>query len=271
MPANLAALVLSTVLSTEVNRRFTFDGAAADRAREYLQNAGTVAFYAVYGSAVLLLLEQVVGRSDGAAGVARRRGRERRRRAGAVRRCCATGCSAGGTSTRRRRPAQWRCDPLPPPARPARRARRSPARHRRRVRHRGGAVGPAGDGGADRREPGRLGRETRTTGRRRRRRRGGGDDERRTTAAAEATVHRRGATPAPGPRGSATVPPAARVGTFRPRMDIRPPRVGTFAGLTTRGPRASPGRRPAAATGGSAAMFLRRRLPRSAAPCSLAC
>jgi putative flippase GtrA len=43
-----------------VNRRFTFDGAAADRAREYLQNAGTVAFYAVYGSVVLLLLEQVV-------------------------------------------------------------------------------------------------------------------------------------------------------------------------------------------------------------------
>ena len=34
VPANLAALVLSTVLSTEVNRRFTFDGAAADRARE---------------------------------------------------------------------------------------------------------------------------------------------------------------------------------------------------------------------------------------------
>ena len=60
VPANLAALVLSTVLSTEVNRRFTFDGAAADRAREYLQNAGTVAFYAVYGSVVLLLLEQVV-------------------------------------------------------------------------------------------------------------------------------------------------------------------------------------------------------------------
>jgi len=60
VPANLAALVLSTVLSTEVNRRFTFDGAVADRTREYLQNAGTVAFYAVYGSVVLLLLEQVV-------------------------------------------------------------------------------------------------------------------------------------------------------------------------------------------------------------------
>ena len=60
VPANLAALVLSTVLSTEVNRRFTFDGAVADRAREYLQNAGTVTFYATYGSVVLLLIEQVV-------------------------------------------------------------------------------------------------------------------------------------------------------------------------------------------------------------------
>ena len=41
VPANLAALVLSAVLSTEANRRFTFGGAAADRTREYLQNAGT--------------------------------------------------------------------------------------------------------------------------------------------------------------------------------------------------------------------------------------
>ena len=60
VPANLAALVLSTVLSTEANRRFTFGGAHVDRVREYLQNAGTVAFYAVYSSVVLLLLEQVV-------------------------------------------------------------------------------------------------------------------------------------------------------------------------------------------------------------------
>ena len=60
VPANLAALVLSTVLSTEANRRFTFEGAQVDRVREYVQNAGTVAFYAVYSSLVLLLLEQVV-------------------------------------------------------------------------------------------------------------------------------------------------------------------------------------------------------------------
>jgi putative flippase GtrA len=60
VPANLAALVLSTVLSTEANRRFTFGGAQVDRVREYVQNAGTVAFYAFYSSAVLLLLDQVV-------------------------------------------------------------------------------------------------------------------------------------------------------------------------------------------------------------------
>src|SRR3954468_24145440 len=53
VPANLGALVLSTVATTEANRRFTFPGMAADRRREYVQNAGTVAFYAVYSSAVL--------------------------------------------------------------------------------------------------------------------------------------------------------------------------------------------------------------------------
>jgi len=60
VPANLAALALSTVLSTEVNRRFTFGRAAADRTRELVQNALTVAFYAVYGSAVLLALDGIV-------------------------------------------------------------------------------------------------------------------------------------------------------------------------------------------------------------------
>jgi putative flippase GtrA len=60
VPANLAALVLSTVASTEANRRFTFRGVPTDRVREYLQNAGTVAFYAVYSSAVLLLLDALV-------------------------------------------------------------------------------------------------------------------------------------------------------------------------------------------------------------------
>ena len=60
LPANLAAIVLSTVLSTEVNRRFTFSGARADPTREYAQNAGSVLFYAVYSSVVLVVLGQVV-------------------------------------------------------------------------------------------------------------------------------------------------------------------------------------------------------------------
>jgi putative flippase GtrA len=60
VPANLSALVLSTVASTEANRRFTFGAAAGDRTREYLQNAGTVAFYALYSTAVLVLLGVVV-------------------------------------------------------------------------------------------------------------------------------------------------------------------------------------------------------------------
>ena len=60
VPANLAALLLSTLVSTEANRRFTFGGARADHAREYVQNAGSVLFYAVYSSVVLLLLSQVV-------------------------------------------------------------------------------------------------------------------------------------------------------------------------------------------------------------------
>ena len=60
VPANLAALVLSTLVSTEINRRFTFGAAVADRRRENLQNVATVAFNACYGSAVLVLLAGVV-------------------------------------------------------------------------------------------------------------------------------------------------------------------------------------------------------------------
>jgi putative flippase GtrA len=56
VPANLVALVLSTALSTELNRRFTFGGAAVHRWRNTVQNGGTVLFYAFYSSAVLLLL-----------------------------------------------------------------------------------------------------------------------------------------------------------------------------------------------------------------------
>src|SRR5690242_1904831 len=60
VPANLAALALSTVVSTEVNRRFTFRVAPVDHAREHVQNAGSVLFSAVYSTAVLVLLAQVV-------------------------------------------------------------------------------------------------------------------------------------------------------------------------------------------------------------------
>jgi putative flippase GtrA len=56
VPANLIALVLSTALSTELNRRFTFGGAAVHRWRNTVQTSGTVLFYAFYSSAVLLLL-----------------------------------------------------------------------------------------------------------------------------------------------------------------------------------------------------------------------
>jgi putative flippase GtrA len=60
VPANLAAIALSTVASTEGNRRFTFHGAVTDHARAYVQNAGSVLFYAGYSSVVLVLLDQVV-------------------------------------------------------------------------------------------------------------------------------------------------------------------------------------------------------------------
>lgn len=60
VPANLIALVLSTALSTELNRRFTFGGAEVHRWRSTVQNGGTVLFYAFYSSAVLLLLGMFV-------------------------------------------------------------------------------------------------------------------------------------------------------------------------------------------------------------------
>lgn len=60
VPANLVALVLSTVVSTEANRRFTFQDAPVHRARVYVQTVGTVAFYALYSSAVLVALHAVL-------------------------------------------------------------------------------------------------------------------------------------------------------------------------------------------------------------------
>ena len=51
---------VSTAVSTEANRRFTFGGGAVHRWRAHVQIGGTVLFYAFYSSAVLLLLGLVV-------------------------------------------------------------------------------------------------------------------------------------------------------------------------------------------------------------------
>lgn len=61
LAANLVALMLSTLLSTEINRRFTFQASASGhRWRTYVQNGGTVVFYALYSSAVLIAVALVV-------------------------------------------------------------------------------------------------------------------------------------------------------------------------------------------------------------------
>jgi putative flippase GtrA len=60
VPANLAALLLSTAVSTEANRRFTFGGVETHPWRARLQICGTVAFYACYSSGVLILLHALV-------------------------------------------------------------------------------------------------------------------------------------------------------------------------------------------------------------------
>ena len=60
VPANVVAIVLSTLVTTEANRRFTFQAGHGRRWRTILQNVGTVVFYAFYGSAVLMLLHAVV-------------------------------------------------------------------------------------------------------------------------------------------------------------------------------------------------------------------
>ena len=59
VPANLVALTVTTAVSTEANRRFAFGGATPHRLREWVQDIGTVVFYAGYSSAVLLVLHLV--------------------------------------------------------------------------------------------------------------------------------------------------------------------------------------------------------------------
>ncbi len=61
LAANLVALVLSTLLSTEINRRFTFQASVSThRWRTYVQTGGTVVFYAFYSSTVLITLAEIV-------------------------------------------------------------------------------------------------------------------------------------------------------------------------------------------------------------------
>ncbi len=60
VPANLVALILGTALSNELNRRFTFGHAGPRRWAYYAQTVATVVFYAVYSSAVLLVLHAAV-------------------------------------------------------------------------------------------------------------------------------------------------------------------------------------------------------------------
>lgn len=60
MAANLVAILVSTLVSTEVNRRFTFDAAPAHPWRAHAQTAGMIAFYAVYSSLVLLAVGALV-------------------------------------------------------------------------------------------------------------------------------------------------------------------------------------------------------------------
>lgn len=61
LEANLVALVLSTAISTEINRRFTFGADhLTHRWRAHVQNGATIVFYACSSSAVLLLVGALV-------------------------------------------------------------------------------------------------------------------------------------------------------------------------------------------------------------------
>ncbi|NIH87627.1 GtrA family protein [Amycolatopsis granulosa] len=56
LAANVLALALTTIANTEFQRRVTFAGSPASPLRVHLQSVGTFAFYAGYGSVVLLSL-----------------------------------------------------------------------------------------------------------------------------------------------------------------------------------------------------------------------
>ncbi|WP_435154893.1 GtrA family protein [Amycolatopsis sacchari] len=58
--ANVLAIGLTTIANTEFHRRVTFAHMKASVAKLHLQSAGTFAFYASYGSLVLVLLHWLV-------------------------------------------------------------------------------------------------------------------------------------------------------------------------------------------------------------------
>lgn len=57
--ANIVALALTTLANTEFQRRVTFAGRRTSALRLHLQSAGTFAFYATYGSVVLMSLQAI--------------------------------------------------------------------------------------------------------------------------------------------------------------------------------------------------------------------
>jgi putative flippase GtrA len=59
-PANLGAIVLTTVANTEFHRKVTFEAADSPKRRRAVAIALTVAFYASYSSMALLLLHMAV-------------------------------------------------------------------------------------------------------------------------------------------------------------------------------------------------------------------
>lgn len=60
VPANLVSLTVSTAASTEISRRFAFGAVRPHRVRAWIQDVGTIIFYATYNSAALLLLHSIL-------------------------------------------------------------------------------------------------------------------------------------------------------------------------------------------------------------------
>ncbi|MBB2934241.1 putative flippase GtrA [Amycolatopsis bartoniae] len=59
--ANVLAIALTTVANTEFHRRVTFSTMHTSAVKLHIQSIGTFAFYAGYGSVVLLVLQAFVG------------------------------------------------------------------------------------------------------------------------------------------------------------------------------------------------------------------